>query len=223
VPPRQEEPTPLASWAKQLFDAIGLEDAIRTDPRNEKSFGQRMDNVRDLVGAIIRYERRRWNERVTGDGSEWQPPTMTDALSVLALDDLSDEDEEPRTDENRVTLMTLHSAKGLEFRDVYLVGLEEGILPHSRSIDENALDEERRLMYVGVTRARERLTISCCRKRKRGGDYLEVLPSRFIGEIPAELLNARSSVEQLAPEESENLRKNFFANMKAMLEPDQSS
>jgi superfamily I DNA/RNA helicase len=135
---------------------------------------------------------------------------------------LSDEDEEPRTDENRVTLMTLHSAKGLEFKDVYVVGLEEGILPHSRSIDENSLDEERRLMYVGITRARERLTLSCCRKRKRGGDYVDVLPSRFLNEIPAELLNARSSSQQLAPEESENLRKNFFASMKSMLDPDQA-
>jgi DNA helicase II / ATP-dependent DNA helicase PcrA len=223
TPPRQEEPTPIATWAKKLFESVGLEDAIRDDPRNEKSAQQRVDNVRDLVGSIIRYERKRWNEKLAVDpGDEWKPPTLVDALSILALDDLADEDEEPRTDENRVTLMTLHSAKGLEFKDVYVVGLEEGILPHSRSIDENTLDEERRLMYVGITRARERLTLSCCKKRKRGGDYTDVLPSRFINEIPAELLNARSASEQLAPEESENLRKNFFASMKTMLDPDQA-
>ncbi|MGQ0813730.1 MAG: ATP-dependent helicase [Gemmatimonadota bacterium] len=221
VPPRQEEATPIATWARQLFELVGLEDAIRDDPRNHKSADQRLDNVRDLVGAIIRYERRRWNEKLTGDGAaEWQPPTLIDALGVLALDDLGDEDEEPRTDENRATLMTLHSAKGLEFRDVYIVGLEEGILPHARSLDENTLDEERRLMYVGITRARERLSLSCCKTRKRGGDYNEVLPSRFVAEIPVELLNARSAAEPLAPEESENLRKNFFANMKAMLDAD---
>jgi superfamily I DNA/RNA helicase len=223
IPPRQEEPTPIATWAKKLFESVGLEDAIRDDPRNEKSAQQRVDNVRDLVGSIIRYERKRWNEKLAVEApADWKPPTLIDALGVLALDDLSDEDEEPRTDENRVTLMTLHSAKGLEFKDVYVVGLEEGILPHSRSIDENSLDEERRLMYVGITRARERLTLSCCKKRKRGGDYIDVLPSRFLNEIPAELLNARSSTQQLAPEESENLRKNFFASMKSMLDPDQS-
>ncbi|MGQ0562529.1 MAG: ATP-dependent helicase [Gemmatimonadota bacterium] len=218
VPPRQEEATPIASWAASLFRAVGLEDAIRNDPRNQKSAVQRVDNVRDLVGAIIRYERRKWSERVTGDVAEWKPPTLVEALGVLALDDLGDEDEEPRTDENRVTLMTLHSAKGLEFKDVYIVGLEEGILPHSRSIDESTLDEDRRLMYLGITRARERLTLSHCLKRKRGGDHVEVLPSRFIAEIPAELLNAKSASAPLAPEESENLRKNFFANMKTMLD-----
>ena len=223
IPPRPEEPTPIATWAGKYLESVGIEKAIREDPRNEKSAQQRIDNVRDLIGSLIRYERREWNNRLNAEpGTEWKPPTLVDALGVLALDDLDDEDEEPRTDENRVTLMTLHSAKGLEFKDVYLIGIEEGILPHSRSIDENSLDEERRLMYVGVTRARERLTLSCCRKRKRGGDYIEVLPSRFINEIPAELLNARSASEQLAPEESENLRKNFFANMKAMLDPDQS-
>lgn len=220
APPRQEQMTPIAAWAKKFFGDVGLEDAIRLDPRNDKSAQQRIDNVRDLVGSIIRYERRRWNEQLTDGIANWEPPTLVDALGVLALDDLDDEDEEPRTDEHRVTLMTLHSAKGLEFKDVYIVGLEEGILPHSRSIDENTLDEERRLMYVGITRARERLTLSCCRKRKRGGDRVEVLPSRFISEIPSELLNQRSSAQQLAPEESENLRKNFFADMKAMLDED---
>jgi superfamily I DNA/RNA helicase len=174
-----------------------------------------------VVGAIIRYERRRWNEKLTGDVAEWEPPTLTDALSTLALDDLADEDEEPRTDENRVTLMTLHSAKGLEFRDVYLVGVEEGILPHARSLDESTLDEERRLMYVGITRARERLSLSCCRTRKRTGGPVDVLPSRFVKEIPVELIHARSAAEPLAPEQSVALRKNFLANLRAMIGPDE--
>lgn len=220
TPPRLEEITPIAAWARGLFDSIGLEAAIRAEPRNDRSAQARVDNVRDLVGAIIRYERRRWNEQLTGDVAEWESPTLIDALSTLALDDLADEDEEPRTDEHRVTLMTLHSAKGLEFRDVYLVGLEEGILPHARSLDENALDEERRLMYVGITRARERLSLSCCRTRKRVGGPVDVLPSRFVKEIPEELINPRSSAQPLAPEESEVLRRNFLANMRDMLRPD---
>lgn len=219
VPPRVEEITPIANWAKHFFAHVGLEDAIRDDPRNAKTAQSRVDNLRDLVGTIIRYERRRWDEKLTNP--EWKPPTLSDALGALALDDRDDEDEEPRTDDHRVTLMTLHSAKGLEFRDVFMVGLEEGILPHSRSIDENTLDEERRLMYVGITRARERLTLSCCRSRRRAGGAYDVLPSRFIKEIPDELLNAKSAATPLAPEESENLRKNFLANMRAMLSPDQ--
>jgi superfamily I DNA/RNA helicase len=220
TPPRTEEITPLAAWAKRWFEMFGLEDAIRDDPGNRKTAQTRVDNLRDLVGAIIRYERRLWNERVIGDVAEWKPPTLLDALAMLALDDLADEDEEPRTDDNRVMLMTLHSAKGLEFRDVYIVGVEEDLLPHTRSLQENTLDEERRLMYVGITRARERLTLSCCKQRKRAGGYVDVLPSRFVAEIPAEMLNVRASVEPLAPEESENLRKNFMTNMRALLAPE---
>lgn len=219
VPPRTEEPTPIAEWAKELLDDMKLEDAIRDDPRNQKTAQSRVDNLRDLIGSLIRYERRRWSEKLTDDDAEWKPPTLVDALSALALDDLDDEDEEPRTDDHRVTLMTLHSAKGLEFRDVYIVGLEEGILPHARSIAENSLDEERRLMYVGVTRARERLTLSCCRSRRRGGGTVAGLPSRFIGEIPAELVNAKTASTALAPDESVALRQNFMSNMRAMLEP----
>jgi superfamily I DNA/RNA helicase len=215
APPRSEESTPIAAWARELIESAGLEEAIRSDPRNAKTAAQRVDNLRDLVGTIIRYERKVWNEKMT-DG-EWAPPTLGGALSVLALDDLNEEEEEPRTDEHRVTLMTLHSAKGLEFKNVFIVGLEEGILPHSRSLDENQLAEERRLMYVGVTRARDRLSLSYCLNRKRGGSVAEVLPSRFLQDIPAELLVKKSAETKLAPEESAELRKNFFADMKAML------
>ncbi len=213
--PRAEEPTPLATWAKQLIEQTGIEEAIRSDPRNAKTVTQRVDNLRDLVGTITRYERKVWNAHLT-DG-EWTPPTLAGALSMLALDDLNEEEEEPRTDDYRVTLMTLHSAKGLEFKHVFMVGLEEGILPHARSLDENQLAEERRLMYVGITRSQERLSVSCCRRRKRAGGFIDVLPSRFLEDIPGELLIRKSSETKLAPEESAELRKNFFADMKAML------
>jgi superfamily I DNA/RNA helicase len=133
---------------------------------------------------------------------------------------MNDEEEEPRTDDHRVTLMTLHSAKGLEFKHVFIVGLEEGILPHSRSLDENALAEERRLMYVGITRARDRLSLSYCLHRRRAGGLIDVLPSRFLNEIPAELLMKKSAETVLAPEESAALRQNFFASMRDMLQPD---
>ena len=216
APPRTEEITPIAEWAKQLIERVGIEDAIRDDPRNAKTAIQRVDNLRDLVGTIIRYERKVWNAQLTDD--HWEPPTLAGALSMLALDDLNEEEEEPRTEEHRVTLMTLHSAKGLEFKHVFIVGLEEGILPHSRSLDENQLAEERRLMYVGITRARDRLSLSYCIQRKRAGSFLDVLPSRFLAEIPPELLLKKTSETKLAPEESAELKKNFFANMKAMLQ-----
>ena len=81
--------------------------------------------------------------------------------------------------------MSLHAAKGLEFRYVFIVGVEDGVLPHEASIEEGRLDEERRLFYVGITRAKERLTISHCAEVKRWGEAQHLLPSRFIDELPA--------------------------------------
>src|SRR5690606_3523514 len=108
--------------------------------------------------------------------------------------------EEKDTEPNRITLMTLHSAKGLEFAHIFLIGLEEEILPHVRSVNQageggptDPIAEERRLFYVGITRAQHRLTLSGCRTRRRGGEVIQRQPSRFLIEVPAELLEHRSS------------------------------
>ena len=136
-----------------------------------------------------------------------------------------DQDDDDREDDATVALMTLHSAKGLEFSDVFIVGLEEEILPHARSLeaaadgttDGDPLAEERRLLYVGITRAQKRLTLSLCRARRKGGELVPRLPSRYLEEIPAELLNVKTADAILSPEESADLRKNFFAQMREML------
>jgi DNA helicase II / ATP-dependent DNA helicase PcrA len=231
-PPPSGELPPIARWAERLFAEVGLEDAIRSDNRdNPKVAEARVANLRDLAGTIARFERRTWAERLDpadGHDPDWQPPTLRDALTRIALDsDDRDEDEES----GRVVLMTLHSAKGLEFDDVFLVGLEEEILPHARSvIDADGLEalggaggdplaEERRLLYVGITRARRRLTLSRCRRRRRGGQWLEALPSRFLDEIPAELLELRGSGAPLrSEEENAAIKANFFASMKELLQ-----
>ncbi len=157
----------------------------------------------------------------------WEPPTLHGALSRLALADQDEEQDVKRQDDATVALMTLHSAKGLEFPDVFLVGLEEGILPHARSIDaaNNAgaamgaaldpLAEERRLLYVGITRAQRRLTLSLC--KQRGKSAAPSAPSRYLAEIPPALLNVRAATVVRSPEESQELRRNFFAQMKDML------
>jgi DNA helicase II / ATP-dependent DNA helicase PcrA len=223
---------PIAGWALDLFrDGCGLIDAIGDEEH-------RVHNLRDLVGSIARYERRRWAEHPHAAGIDetaggwvpglapegWNPPTLHDALARLALD--QDQDEDP--DQDAVVLMTLHSAKGLEFDEVFLVGLEEGILPHARSIhgacDAGAtahgadpLAEERRLLYVGITRARKRVTLSRCLRRRRAGETVESLPSRYLDEIPAELLNPKRAETILSPAESQVLRSNFFRQMKDLL------
>jgi ATP-dependent DNA helicase Rep len=87
---------------------------------------------------------------------------------------------------DNVRLSTLHAAKGLEFAHVFIVGLEEGILPHREAVDAGNVEEERRLMYVGVTRARQSLHLSWCARRKRAGEKVACQPSRFIGELAQE-------------------------------------
>src|SRR5690606_22813146 len=228
---------------------LGLEEAIRADPRNARTAEVRIDNLRDVVGTIARYERRVWAEAAeliraeaegasdpattaavdppAGEDEAWAPPTLAEAMARMALADLDERDDDDPEDRGSVALMTLHSAKGLEFPEGFIVGLEEELLPHARSLEDAAdpervnrtdpLAEERRLFYVGITRARNRLTLSLCRARRRGGELVPRQPSRFLSDIPAELLNVKSADEILSPEESESLRKDFFARMREML------
>jgi DNA helicase-2/ATP-dependent DNA helicase PcrA len=120
-----------------------------------------------------------------------------DQLSLL-----SDVDEESGARDARVLMMTMHRAKGLEFPVVVMSGLEEGLFPHSRSSDDEAeLEEERRLCYVGITRAQRRLVLTSAARRRVFGDYQSTEPSRFLAEIPSELLEEVSSAF-LSPQRS---------------------
>jgi DNA helicase-2/ATP-dependent DNA helicase PcrA len=112
-------------------------------------------------------------------------PTLRGFLDdvTLTADDRDEEDGKPR---DAVTLMTLHAAKGLEFPRVYLVGVEEGLLPHQKCVAENAVEEERRLMYVGITRAQRRLTITWTRTRAKYGKRAPCVKSRFLCELRGE-------------------------------------
>ncbi|HEY6006836.1 MAG TPA: 3'-5' exonuclease, partial [Geobacteraceae bacterium] len=124
-----------------------------------------------------------------------------------------------QTDRDAVVLMSLHSSKGLEFPHVFLVGLEEGVLPHKRSEEEGTIDEERRLCYVGITRARRHLTITRCQQRKKYGKLEDREPSRFLAEIPEHLVNLQEGEAPGAqtPEESAQMADNFFSRMRGML------
>ena len=119
---------------------------------------------------------------------------------------------------NQVRLMSLHAAKGLEFRYVFIVGVEDGTLPHEASIDEGRLDEERRLFYVGITRAKEALWLSHAREAQKWGDRLRLSPSRFLDELPAAELQ-RDGADPVADAARKQERASVgFAAIKAMLE-----
>ena len=162
----------------KILDQSGYLQDLRED-RSEDAEA-RVENLAELVSAAREYEGREPEPSLTG---------FVDRLSLL-----SDTDEEAGTQNARVWMMTLHSAKGLEFPTVILAGLEEGLFPHSRSSeDEEELEEERRLCYVGMTRARTKLVLTGAARRRIFGEYQSSEPSRFIDEIPPQL------VERIAP------------------------
>ena len=142
----------------------------------------RLENLHELIGVGREFDDNWEGERGIAGLAEF-----LQQLSLYSEQDaLEDRDEQ-------VTLMTLHNAKGLEYRVVFMIGCEEGVFPHSRSVDEGNLEEERRLCYVGITRARERLYMTCARTRSLFGARSYNMPSRFLDELPAELTDTEEA------------------------------
>jgi DNA helicase-2/ATP-dependent DNA helicase PcrA len=166
-----EEPVSLALG--KVLDRSGYLQDLR-DERSEEAEG-RIENLLELVSAAREYESRNPEPSLGG---------FVDQLSLL-----SDVDEEAGAKNARVVMLTMHSAKGLEFPIVVISGLEEGLFPHSRSSDDEVeLEEERRLCYVAITRAQRRLVLTSAARRRVFGDYQSTEPSRFVDEIPADLI-----------------------------------
>ncbi len=143
----------------------------------------RVENLQELVGVAQEFDA---NRAVEG------PSQDTPLEEFLARISLYTDQDAIRDTESLITLMTLHNAKGLEYDAVFMIGCEEGVFPHSRSVEEGNLEEERRLAYVGVTRARKRLYMSCARRRMLHGTGGWNLPSRFLREVPEDLVDHRA-------------------------------
>ena len=154
-----------ADLTRQLAEQSGLLAMLKAQCKDAATFARRRENLDELA---------QWFEGARGGGAG-------ELAAQLALLTHADRGEPG----NAVRLMSLHAAKGLEFRAVFIVGCEDGNLPHEHSIEEGSLDEERRLFYVGITRAKERLTLSHCAQSKRWGEAQHLLPSRFLDELPA--------------------------------------
>ena len=162
---RVAERSAAADLVDQLIERIGYADHIAAQIKEPGLRARRLENLKELT---------EWFRAMQKDGA------AGDLAAQLALLTHGDRDDPG----NAVRLMTLHSAKGLEFRFVFIVGVEEGSFPHEASIDEGRLDEERRLMYVGITRAKEQLALSFTRRKRRFGEIIANDPSRFLAELP---------------------------------------
>jgi DNA helicase-2/ATP-dependent DNA helicase PcrA len=162
----------VAELVERVLERSGYLEALEAE-RTIEARG-RIENLEELVGVAREYE--------TSAQSRAEEPTLSQFLQELSL--FSAQDDLPEESTGQVTLMTIHNAKGLEFRAVFMIGMEDGIFPHSRSIEDNDIEEERRLCYVGMTRAKELLTMTHAARRSLYGRTDANLPSRFLDELP---------------------------------------
>lgn len=201
---RAQRGDPIAV-VKDLIRDINYEAWLNDSSRDLKQAEKRMANVWELV---------LWLQRLHENSEE--DKTLSDLVNHMSLMDMLDRNDDDETGDC-VMLMTLHAAKGLEFPHVYLVGMEEEILPHRVSVEEGNIEEERRLAYVGITRAQRSLTISLCARRKRAGELVEMEVSRFLEELPEEDLEWRGIGQKVDPEERQQRGQAHLANLRGML------
>jgi ATP-dependent DNA helicase Rep len=143
--------------------------------------------------------------------------TLETAINKLILRDLLEQQAEAE-ETNKVQLMTLHAAKGLEFPFVFIMGMEEEILPHRNSIETGDISEERRLAYVGITRAKQQLTFTLAHKRKQYGEMAQTTPSRFLEELPPDLLTWDGRPVDQTPEKAQERGRETLSRLKSLFD-----
>ncbi|HEJ2451814.1 TPA: DNA helicase Rep [Vibrio cholerae] len=192
---------------RALVRDIRYEDWLYETSASPKAAEMRMKNVSDLYSWIV--------ADLEGDNPDQQEKTLKEVVQRLTLRDMMEHGEE-NDDSDAVQLMTLHASKGLEFPYVYLIGAEEGILPHQTSIDEENVEEERRLMYVGITRAQRELTFMVCKERRQFGELIKPTQSRFLDELPQEDIEWEVKKKPVTQEERMAKGQAHIANLRAM-------
>jgi DNA helicase-2/ATP-dependent DNA helicase PcrA len=193
----------IAAKVKQLIDAVDYWGyLVEENKQSDKAAKWKFRNLEILIKSIEDWESD--PDNLSPGLYEW-----LNRVSLITRDDIDDEEEG-----GEVNLMTIHAAKGLEFDVVFIAGCEEGIIPHARSLEEGegSLEEERRLFYVALTRARRRLLVSSCLRRRKQGQTVDCVPSPFLQEIPSELIVAREGESEFAEGEGEE----YFGKLKAM-------
>jgi DNA helicase-2/ATP-dependent DNA helicase PcrA len=200
----QEKPLSLNAWAEAWLNETGYLEELRRLEKDTEAADARVRNVKELL------------ETMDADGVLSAKPMdrLDDFLEELTLDQERKEEKDEAGD--AVTLITVHASKGLEFAHVHLVGVEDGLMPHSRSKVEGTMDEERRLFYVAITRAQETLRISHCEGRKRYGQLMPCHPSPFLQELPEECLEHAEATDSTPVDADKGA--DFFARMRAVVE-----
>ena len=197
-------PGVLQSWSEKFLAESGYLNELRRSEKDAETAENRVRSLKDLIMTMDEGER----------GSLPPMERLQSFLEEITLD--SEREEEKENIGAAVTLITMHSCKGLEFPHVYIVGMEDGLLPHSRSKVEGTLDEERRLFYVAITRAMQTLNISHCRGRKKYGQLMPCYPSPFLKELPEDLVE-HADVKAKEPVTVDS-GKDMFAAMRAALD-----
>lgn len=196
------EPLPAL---KQMLRDIDYEEWLMEQSSSPKVAEKRIENVWSLLASIERMLEKNEDDDIGA------------VIGKLVLLDILEQQQE-EDDSDRVQLMTLHASKGLEFPYVFMMGLEEEILPHRNSIEEDTIEEERRLMYVGITRAQRELTMTMAGKRKQYGDIFETTPSRFLEELPQEDLVWEGRGETKSKEEKQALGRAHLSSIRSLLD-----
>lgn len=200
------EENPITA-VKQLCGDIDYMDWLLQNSSSIAVAEGRMRNIDILISSL---------EKSLSDHDD--ETSFEDAINKLVLRDLLERQQDEEENPDRVQLMTLHAAKGLEFPHVFMVGLEEGILPHQNSIDDGMVEEERRLCYVGITRAQQTLSITYCAKRKSFGEFNSCEPSRFLAELPQEDLEWEGRNGDADPEKNQRRAGATLASLKGMFD-----
>ncbi|MFA5530820.1 MAG: DNA helicase Rep [Thiohalomonadaceae bacterium] len=195
---------------RDLIKETDYETWLNDTCKDLKQAERRMGNVWELVD---------WLKRMTEqqeDGMVHTEPTLQDLVNRMTLMDILDRNNEEKGGD-AVRLMTLHAAKGLEFPHVFLVGMEEMLLPHRSAVEEDNVEEERRLAYVGITRAQRTLTFTLAERRRKGGELVRCEPSRFLQELPPDDLQWEGGGIEVPKEERQERGKAHLANLRGLL------
>ncbi len=199
------DPVPIV---RQMIDETGYVDVVRSEAKTPQQEKNRLDNIEVLYTSIQSLINRAEND---------EDRTIDTIIRKLVLLDMLEQQQEDENT-NKVNLMTLHAAKGLEFNYVYIMGLEEEMLPHRNSIMSETVEEERRLMYVGITRARRELTLTLATQRRAGGQMRVTSESRFLDELPEDHVDwPAKAKKKKATKDPEAVADEYLANIRALL------